>query len=105
MAARRRSGRRAAVATMMERGSALARLRVRAPETRLPRSPEVEERRISVGFPQLLHDQAPDVVRRYAVRAEELGLARLGRSVACPVAQPREFLRSTGRTSSRPPPR
>jgi hypothetical protein len=26
------------------------------------------ERRISVGLPQLPHDQAPDVVRRYAVR-------------------------------------
>jgi hypothetical protein len=28
-------------------------------------------------LPQLLHDQASDIVRRYAVRAEELGLARL----------------------------
>jgi probable F420-dependent oxidoreductase len=32
---------------------------------------------ISVGLPQLLRDQAPDVVWRYAVRAEELGFARL----------------------------
>jgi hypothetical protein len=37
----------------------------------------VRERRISVGLPQLLHDQASDIVRRHAVRAEELGLARL----------------------------
>ena len=35
------------------------------------------ELRISVGLPQLLHDEAPDVVRRYAVRAEELGFAGL----------------------------
>src|SRR6266496_3300799 len=35
------------------------------------------EPRISVGLPQLLHDEPPDVVRRYAVRAEELGFARL----------------------------
>jgi hypothetical protein len=34
----------------------------------------VGERRISVGLPQLLHDQAPDIVRRYAVRAEELAI-------------------------------
>jgi probable F420-dependent oxidoreductase len=37
----------------------------------------VGEPRISVGVPQLLHDQGPEVVRRYAVRAEELGFARL----------------------------
>jgi probable F420-dependent oxidoreductase len=37
----------------------------------------VGELRISVGLPQLLHDQEADVVRRYAVRAEELGFARL----------------------------
>jgi len=37
----------------------------------------VSEPRISVGVPQLLHDQAPEVVRRYAVRAEELGFAGL----------------------------
>jgi probable F420-dependent oxidoreductase len=35
------------------------------------------ELRISVGLPQLLHGQGPDVVRRYATRAEELGFARL----------------------------
>jgi probable F420-dependent oxidoreductase len=33
--------------------------------------------RLSVGLPQLVDDQASDVVRRYAVRAEELGFARL----------------------------
>jgi probable F420-dependent oxidoreductase len=37
----------------------------------------VAEPRISVGLPQLLHDEAPEVVRRYAVRAEELGFAGL----------------------------
>jgi probable F420-dependent oxidoreductase len=37
----------------------------------------VVEPRISVGLPQLLHDEEPDVVLRYAVRAEELGFARL----------------------------
>jgi probable F420-dependent oxidoreductase len=37
----------------------------------------VSEPRISVGLPQLLHDEPPDAVRRYAVRAEELGFARL----------------------------
>jgi probable F420-dependent oxidoreductase len=35
------------------------------------------EQRISVGLPQLLLDESPDVVRRFAVRAEELGFARL----------------------------
>ena len=35
------------------------------------------EPRLSVGLPQFVHDQAPDVVRRYAARAEELGFARL----------------------------
>ena len=35
------------------------------------------ELRISVGLPQFLHDQQVDVVRRYAVRAEELGFAGL----------------------------
>ena len=35
------------------------------------------ELRFSVGLPQLLYDEAPDVVSRYAVRAEELGFARL----------------------------
>ncbi len=33
--------------------------------------------RISVGLPQLLDDQAADVVQRYAIRAEELGFAAL----------------------------
>src|SRR4051812_4514262 len=33
------------------------------------------EPRISVGLPQLLHGNEVDVVRRYAVRAEELGFA------------------------------
>src|ERR671932_370462 len=33
--------------------------------------------RISVGLPQLLRDEAPDVVLRYARRAEELGFAGL----------------------------
>jgi probable F420-dependent oxidoreductase len=33
--------------------------------------------RISVGLPQLIHDGDPDVVQRYAVRAEELGFAGL----------------------------
>jgi probable F420-dependent oxidoreductase len=37
----------------------------------------VSEPRISVGVPQLLYDQAPELVRRYAVRAEELGFAGL----------------------------
>jgi probable F420-dependent oxidoreductase len=37
----------------------------------------VGEPRISVGLPQLLYDEGPDVVRRYAARAEELGFARL----------------------------
>jgi hypothetical protein len=36
----------------------------------------VGEPRLSVGLPQLVHDQAPDVMRRYTVRAEELGFAR-----------------------------
>src|SRR3954469_8467174 len=35
------------------------------------------EPRISVGLPQLLHGDEVDVVRRYAVRAEELGFAGL----------------------------
>ena len=35
------------------------------------------EPRISVGLPQLVHEREADVVRRYAVRAEELGFARL----------------------------
>ena len=43
----------------------------------MTRGRETGERRISVGLPQLLHDEAPDVVRSYAVRAEELGFARL----------------------------
>ena len=33
--------------------------------------------RISVGLPQLLHGDEADVLRRYAVRAEELGFAGL----------------------------
>jgi probable F420-dependent oxidoreductase len=37
----------------------------------------VSEPRISVGVPQLLYDLAPELVRRYAVRAEELGFAGL----------------------------
>ena len=37
----------------------------------------MDQPRLSVGLPQLVHDQAPEVVRRYAVRAEELGFARL----------------------------
>lgn len=37
----------------------------------------MSELRISVGLPQLLPDQAPEVIRRYAGRAEELGFAGL----------------------------
>ena len=37
----------------------------------------MSELRISVGVPQLLDDQGPEVVRRYAVRAEQLGFAQL----------------------------
>jgi hypothetical protein len=33
--------------------------------------------RLSVGLPQLVDNQASDVLRRCAVRAEELGFARL----------------------------
>jgi probable F420-dependent oxidoreductase len=40
-------------------------------------SPDTGQPRISVGLPQLLRDEPPDVVRRYAVRAEELGFAGL----------------------------
>jgi probable F420-dependent oxidoreductase len=35
------------------------------------------ELRISVGLPQLMDDEGPDVVQRYAVRAEELGFSGL----------------------------
>jgi probable F420-dependent oxidoreductase len=37
----------------------------------------VAELRISVGLPQYLPDESPDVVTRYAARAEELGFAGL----------------------------
>jgi probable F420-dependent oxidoreductase len=37
----------------------------------------VAELRISVGLPQYLPDESPDVVTRYATRAEELGFAGL----------------------------
>jgi len=37
----------------------------------------MSELRISVGLPQLLPDQAAEVIRRYAVRAEQLGFAGL----------------------------
>jgi probable F420-dependent oxidoreductase len=37
----------------------------------------MSELRISVGLPQLLPDQAPELIRRYAGRAEQLGFAGL----------------------------
>jgi probable F420-dependent oxidoreductase len=46
----------------------------------------MSELRISVGVPQLLHGDEVDVVRRYAVRAEELGFAGLWALDAVPGA-------------------
>src|SRR4051812_29785825 len=38
---------------------------------------EMSQLRISAGVPQLLPDEPPEVIRRYAIRAEELGFAGL----------------------------
>jgi probable F420-dependent oxidoreductase len=46
----------------------------------------VDPVRISVGLPQLLYEETPDVVGRYAARAEELGFARLWTLYAVPGA-------------------
>jgi probable F420-dependent oxidoreductase len=43
----------------------------------MPFARDVSGPRIAVGLPQLLFEEPPDVVRRYAVRAEELGFAGL----------------------------
>jgi len=46
----------------------------------------VDQPRISVGLPQLLYEETPDVVARYAARAEELGFAGLWTLDAVPGA-------------------
>ena len=48
-----------------------------APAARLCHDLRMPAVRISVGLPQLLGDDAPDIVQRFAVRAEELGFAGL----------------------------
>ena len=59
----------------------------------------MSELRISVALPQLLPVEGPEVVTRYAIRAEELGFAGLWSLDSVPVAQPRGLRCSTGCTS------